>query len=73
MVFEAVGVLALAVLLLEGVGALQYVVQFGWRYIQQGQEMSNSHDGGAARLGSATLLVVNELRIRAAELYDQRA
>jgi len=57
MVFEAIGVLALTMLLLEGVGALQYVVQFGWRQIQQRQEMSNGHDGGAARLGGATLLV----------------
>ena len=30
MISEAIGVLTLTMLLLEGVGALQYVVQFGW-------------------------------------------
>jgi hypothetical protein len=35
MIFETVGVLALAMFLLEFGGALQYVVQFGWCEIQQ--------------------------------------
>jgi hypothetical protein len=70
MVFEAVGVLALAIFLFEFGGALQHVVQFRWCEIQQRQKMSYSHDGGAAGLGGATLPGVGfELCSAAAELF----
>ncbi|MDB6063657.1 MAG: hypothetical protein JWM78_3760 [Verrucomicrobiaceae bacterium] len=41
--------------LFEFGSALQHVVQFGWREVQQSQKVSYSHVGGAAGLGGATL------------------